>query len=56
MNDFAAFAEAMEAGGRQTPPAPPSYDRVAVLGGGPDARLFAAICLSEGAEISLFSA
>ena len=31
-------------------------DRVAVLGGGPDARLIAALCLSEGAEVRLFSA
>ena len=33
-----------------------SLDRVAVLGGGPDARLIAALCLSEGADVRLFSA
>lgn len=33
-----------------------SLDRVTVLGGGSDARLIAAVCLSEGAEVKLFSA
>lgn len=34
----------------------PAVDRVAVLGGGDDARLLAALCLAEGAEVRLFSA
>ncbi|MDA9008531.1 NAD/NADP octopine/nopaline dehydrogenase family protein [Alphaproteobacteria bacterium] len=33
-----------------------SLNKVAVLGGGGDARLLAALCLSEGAEVKLFSA
>ena len=33
-----------------------SFSRIAVLGGGADARLIAALCLSEGAEVKLFSA
>ena len=33
-----------------------NLDKVAVLGGGPDARLIAALCLSEGADVRLFSA
>lgn len=56
-SDFAEFAEA--AAGRTSLPADmtaPRFDRVAILGGGTDARLFAALCLAEGAEVSLFSA
>ena len=34
----------------------PDYKRVAVLGGGEDARLIAALCLSESAQVTLFSA
>ena len=54
---FADFAEAASRpAGAGTAVAPPQFDRVAVLGGGTDARLFAALCLSEGAEVTLFSA
>ena len=55
--EFEAFAEAMAA--RPAPPAPaavPAFDRVTVLGGGPEGRLLASLCLAEGAEVTLFSA
>ena len=32
------------------------FSRVAILGGGADAKLIAALCLSEGADTKLFSA
>jgi len=32
------------------------FERVTVLGGGSDARLLAALCLSNGASVRLFSA
>ena len=56
MNTFADFADAMA---RPTKPAPMTarvFQRIAVLGGGTDARLLAALALSEGADVSLFSA
>ncbi|MGB0851964.1 MAG: hypothetical protein ACPGVA_04095 [Pikeienuella sp.] len=54
---FTGFADAMASAGRTTSqPAPRALGRVAVLGGGSDARLLAALCLSEGAEVTLFSA
>ena len=54
--EFAAFTEALER--RRPAPAPeaPAFDRVTVLGGGPEARLLACLCLAEGAEVTLFSA
>ena len=55
-SEFAAFTEALD---RQRPvPAPSAsaFDRVTVLGGGPEARLLACLCLAEGAEVTLFSA
>ena len=55
-----AFAEFADAASRTSvskqPSGLPFYDRVSVLGGGEDARLIAALCLAEGAEVSLFSA
>ena len=33
-----------------------ALSRVAVLGGGPDACLLAALCLAENADVTLFSA
>lgn len=54
---FADFAEAASRpSGTRAAPAAPVYDKIAVLGGGTDARLFAALCLAEGAEVTLFSA
>lgn len=56
-NPFADFADkASRPADAGSAVAPVSYERVAVLGGGADARLFAALCLSEGAEVTLFSA
>ena len=56
-NPFADFAEAASRpAGQGAAVAVPDYSRVAVLGGGVDARLFAALCLAEGAEVTLFSA
>ena len=56
-NPFSDFAEAASRpAGAGAAIQVPSYERVAVLGGGVDARLFAALCLSEGAEVTLFSA
>ena len=54
--EFEAFAEAMAK--RPAPPAPDAraFDRVTVLGGGPEGRLLACLCLAEGAEVTLFSA
>lgn len=56
-SDFSEFAE-MAAGPRASasPVAVPEYSRIALLGGGEDARLVAALCLAEGAEVVLFSA
>lgn len=57
MSEFADFAEAASRpmGGGHAPK-PLDLSRVAVLGGGSDARLLAALCLSEGADVTLFSA
>ncbi|MEZ5870266.1 MAG: hypothetical protein R3D32_00200 [Nitratireductor sp.] len=54
---FEEFAEAV-ASQKRAPGTGPVLDfsRVAVLGGGADAQLLAAICLSEGAQVTLFSA
>ena len=54
---FAEFAEAASrSAGAGAATAAPVYGRVAVLGGGTDARLLAALCLAESAEVTLFSA
>ena len=54
--EFEAFADAMSRQGTPPAPAVPAFDRVTVLGGGPDGRLLACLCLAEGAEVTLFSA
>lgn len=57
MGEFEAFAQAAMAPADTSDAAPAlSLDRVAVLGGGPDARLIAALCLAEEADVTLFSA
>lgn len=56
MSAFSEFADAMASAGGASAPAPAEMSRVAVLGGGDDARLIAALCLAEGAEVTLFSA
>ena len=55
-NAFSDFAEAASRQHRAVPSSVPSFGRVAVLGGGADARLLAALCLSEGCDVALFSA
>ncbi len=56
-NEFAAFTEAV---GKQYTQSPAGLtaqlQSVAVLGGGEDARLIAALCLAADAQVSLFSA
>lgn len=54
---FEDFAEAATGAARvRAHPSAALYRRFAVLGGGADARLLAALCLAEGAEVTLFSA
>jgi hypothetical protein len=54
---FEKFTEAVAAQSRPVALASlPALGKVTVLGGGPDARLIAALCLAEGAEVTLFSA
>lgn len=56
-NAFSDFADAVskKTDSKNTKPKT-YYNQVAVLGGGEDARLLAAICLAEGADVTLFSA
>ena len=59
VNAFEEFANAMASGGRearQGAVAPKRFGSVAVLGGGADARMIAALCLSQNVRVSLFSA
>lgn len=57
MSGFEDFTQAVAATATSTvPAAAPELDRVAVLGGGSDACLLAALALSEGADVTLFSA
>ena len=55
-SEFEAFAEAMARSSIPPAPAAPVFDRVTVLGGGPEGRLLASLCLAEGAQVTLFSA
>ena len=56
-SEFIEFAEAAAAGRKGAEAAPRlNLQKVAVLGGQADARLFAGLCLAEGAEVTLFSA
>ncbi len=54
--DFEDFARVASRSSRSAPPAAPRLTRIAVLGGGADARLIAALSLSENCEVTLFSA
>ena len=54
--EFEDFARAASRSGGNAAPEPARLSSVAVLGGGPDARLLAALALSEGCEVTLFSA
>lgn len=53
---FSDFADAMSQAPRQAPAPARRFDDVAILGGGADARLLAALALSEWANVRLFSA
>ncbi len=54
---FEEFAEAVSGrSGAAVAPTPTRYERVTVLGGGADAQMLAALCLAEGAAVTLFSA
>lgn len=55
--EFAAFTEAVSKSSTATEPSViPALSRVAVLGGGADARLLSALCLAQEAQVTLFSA
>lgn len=53
---FADFADAMARPQKPAAVGGRRFERVAVLGGGNDARLLAALCLAQGAGVTLFSA
>ncbi len=55
---FEEFTEAVAkvSGGTRVAINAPELSRVAVLGGGVEGRLLAALCLAEGADVTLFSA
>lgn len=53
---FEEFTRAVTRGATRGAHERPKLDRIAVLGGGADARLLAALCFAEGAEVTLFSA
>ena len=56
--DFEKFTRAVEARNRSdsSTNSSPDFSRVTVLGGGPDARQLAALCLSQNLSVTLFSA
>ena len=54
--ELEAFAEAMAKRPAPLAPIARAFERVTVLGGGPEGRLLACLCLAEGAEVTLFSA
>ncbi len=56
-NEFTAFTDAVTHGVTHArKPEVATLSKVAVLGGGPDACLLAAMCLAEEAQVTLFSA
>ncbi len=54
--EFEEFARAASRGRVDAAPDPARLSKVAVLGGGPDARLLAALALAAGCDVTLFSA
>lgn len=54
--EFEDFARTVSSSRIDAAPASAPLSQVAVLGGGADARLLAALCLAEGCEVTLFSA
>ena len=55
-SDFQKVTEAFSGQGSALEPPLPSVEKVTILGGGPEARALACLCLSEGATTTLFSA
>ena len=57
-NEFEQFTRAVQSGDRRASVSDESksFERIAVLGGGVDGRVLAALCLAEGASVTLFSA
>ena len=51
--EFQAFVETFARQDIAPVPAASAFDRVTVIGGGPEARLLACLCLAEGAEVTL---
>lgn len=56
ISDFQKVTEALSGQGSALEPPVPSLQNVTILGGGPEACALAALCLSEGAQTTLFSA
>ncbi|MDE0530057.1 MAG: hypothetical protein OXI01_01220 [Albidovulum sp.] len=54
-DDFRAFVDALESTASAPEPAPTEFERVSVLGAGPESRLLACLFLAEGAEVVLYS-
>ena len=54
-SEFQAFANSLARRDAAPAPAAAAFDRVTVLGGGPEARQLACLCLAEGAQVTLFS-
>lgn len=54
--EFEDFARAASRSRSSAPPEAPRLSRIAVLGGGADARLIAALSLAENCDVTLFSA
>lgn len=54
--EFEDFTRAASRTQTSSPSKSPALERVAVLGGGPDARLLAALSLASGCDVTLFSA
>ena len=54
-DEFRAFADRLETARAEPGPVPAAFERVAVLGSSPEARLVACLCLAEGCNVSLFS-
>ena len=54
-DEFKAFADSLEASASAPEPAPAAFERVTLLGAGPEGRLLACLFLAEGAEVVLYS-
>ena len=54
-DDFKAFADSLESSASAPEPVPAAFERVALVGAGPEGRLLACLFLAEGAEVVLYS-